>query len=128
MLSTDFYTLTLLFVPVFAIGVTIGALVHARKCARYCESAANFMAENTKEAVSNSKTGELERSLTELWDSHASLLASHKRLRSKYGMRDLRERRNADERDSSGNGSLDLGTTTDKDALRAELRKSGQLK
>jgi len=50
------------------------------------------MQENSIEALSSTRLAELDRTLTELCDSFSSLEASHKRLRSKYGMRDMRER------------------------------------
>jgi hypothetical protein len=125
MLSTDFAQFAALWLAL-ALGLALGAVIFARKCSNYCSRAVDWMAENTAEAVTNSKTGDLERSLTELWDSHSSLLASHKRLRSKYGMRDLRERRS--EAQDASNGQLDLYTTQDKQALRDELRRTGRLR
>lgn len=110
----------------FAIGIAIYAFREVRRMATYAAECTSWLETNNMEALKDSKLGKLESSLTELWDSHSSLLASHKRLRSKYGMRDLRERRNAEHDDP--NGELDLATTRDKTALRLELRKRGLLK
>ena len=110
----------------FATVVAFAAVKEARKMAEYCGTCANFMHENNLEALKDSRIAALDTSLTELSDAFSSLEASHKRLRSKYGMRDLRERRAASDDDRTG--ELDLATTDDKRALRLELRKQGLLK
>lgn len=118
----------------FFAGLCVGSLIyfvrHVRKLAAYCAECASWMEKNNLEALSGSKIAETERSLTELWDSHASLLASHKRLRSKYGMRDLRERKKNGEDDDS---TRDMFSDEEKRAayktkLRNECRSKGLLR
>ena len=98
--------------------------VLARNYGRYARMCYDAMQENTIEAISSSKIAELERSLTELWDSHTSLLASHKRLRSKYGMRDMRERKKELENGQDAAPALDNSSTdAEKAAYKANLRR-----
>lgn len=118
----------------FFVGVALSALayfiVHARKLASYAGECVAWIDKNNLDALSDSKIADLERSLTELWDSHSSLLASHKRLRSKYGMRDLRERRKNGE---DGEQEPDLFSDDDRKAalkrkLRVEAKGKGLLR
>jgi len=112
-----------------ALTASVFAVVLSVRAVRFSNSCASWVAENNLKAFSGSKTAELENSLTELWDSHASLLASHKRLRSKYGMRDLRERKANGPDDQP---QLDLGDEAEKAAyksrLRLEAKKHGLLR
>lgn len=106
---------------VFFCAVAVGALISARRSANLARRCLEIARENTIEALSESKLAELERSLTELWDSHSSLLASHKRLRSKYGMRDLRERRRDNGEDQEGFDFPD--DEAEKARYKAKLRR-----
>ena len=67
--------------------------------------------------------------LTELEDAYHSLLDSHKKLRSRIGMRELRERRKAEDHDNQE--SLDLqdeGQRAEyKKQLRQQAKKGGLL-
>jgi hypothetical protein len=133
MLSTgfpQFWFWTAMFFGGLFVGLLIFTVQHARKLGNYCASCVDWVNNNNIEALSESKLGELERSLTELWDSHSSLLASHKRLRSKYGMRDLRERKKNGEDEEP---TEDLFSDDDKKAaykakLRNECRAKGLLR
>jgi len=122
-----------LFVAIFFAGACIGGLIyfvqHSRKLANYCASCVDWVNENNLEALSSSKIAECERSLTELWDSHQSLLASHKRLRSKYGMRDLRERKkNGQDEETEEMFPDDDKKAAYKAKLRNECRAKGLLR
>lgn len=126
MLSTGFPELwgwVALGLGAFATVVAFSSVAECRKMARYCAQCTDYMHDNNMEALKDSKLAAIASELTELSDSFASLSASHKRLRSKYGMQDLRARRNAGD-----DGEVDLSETTDKRALRLELRKKGLLK
>lgn len=67
---------------------------------------------------------ELAAGLTELTDAYDALLRSHKKLRSRIGMR---ENRGADGRRESPQGQLSLDST-DKIALRLAARQHGLLR
>lgn len=117
----------------FATVVAFSAVAEARKMAKYVQMCTDWMHENNSETYSASRMAAFDKGLTELSDHVSSLEASHKRLRSKYGMRDLRERRKESDDDEyrrflAKQGELDLSTTQDKRALRLELRKKGLLK
>ena len=92
MLSTELYT----FLGVFCLLVSIFCIISAYyiiKLAHYCRAAVEYVEKHNKNAVSLRKLTELEVGVTDLWDSHATLLKSHKTLRSRIGMRELREQR-----------------------------------
>lgn len=84
----------------------------------------NFVAKTNKRSVSLRRIAELEATLTELSDAYAALLDSHKKLRSRISMRQLREKR--------GNGSDIPDPASDpagwKRAMRLQLRREGVLK
>ena len=129
MLSTgfpEFWGWIALALGAFATVVAFESVRQARKMANYCAQCSDYMHQNNIEALKDSKLGELVRDMAEVRDDLSSLQASHNRLRSKYSMRDLRERRKREQDDP--NGELDLSSTTDKRALRLELRKKGLLK
>lgn len=133
MLSTgfpQFWGWLALGLGAFATIVAFSAVNEARKMADYCGQCTNFMHENNMEALKDSKLAAFESALTELSDSFSSLKASHERLRSKYGMRDLREKRKngEDVGDAHLQTEFDFKNTRDKAALRLELRKLGLLK
>jgi len=129
MLSTgfpQFWGWLALGLGAFATVVAFAAVNEARKMADYCAKCTNYMHENNAEAFKDSRIAALDSSLTELSDQFSSLNASHKRLRSKYGMRDLRERQKNG--DDEPEGDLDLAKTNDKRALRLALMQKGLLK
>jgi hypothetical protein len=79
-------------------------------------------------SVSLQKMADVEVALTELTDSYQSLLTSHKKLRSRIGMRDKRERENEP---LGANGAVPGDETARlayKERLRERLRASGQLR
>lgn len=132
MLSTAFPQFWF-FATLFFAGVSLSSLfyfvLHARKLAAYAGECASWIEKHNLDALADSKIAELERSLTELWDSHQSLLASHKRLRSKYGMRDLRERRkNGDDTDNPDLFADDERKAAQKAKLRAQAKRDGLLR
>ena len=83
-----------------------------------------FVARNSKRSLSLRKLAEVESTLTELSDAYDALLESHKKLRSRISMRQLREKRK--------NGTDVPDATTDPDGwkreMRLKLRQSGVLK
>jgi len=129
MLSTGYALFAILF-ALFFVAVGVGAVISARKSANYARRVFDLARENTIEAVSTSKLAEIERTVTELSDSHDALVASHKRLRSKYGMRDLRERRNNghDDGDTPDLFQDDDKKAAYKAALRNKCRAQGLLR
>lgn len=63
------------------------------RLATYCRDSVAFVQNQNKRAVSLARIAEVETTLTELLDAYNSLLESHKKLRSRIGMRNLREKR-----------------------------------
>ena len=82
-----------------------------------------FVAKKNARSLSLSKLADLEATLTELLDGYNALLESHKKLRSRIGMRENRRKR--------ANGEIP-DPTTDPDgwkrAMRLQLRRDGILK
>jgi len=102
----------------------IFALIPSLVSGLFCALSWLFMRRARKNAVRPRVIAELASSLTELQDAYEALLASHKKLRSRISMRDLREKRS--------NGSDMPDSTTDpagwKRQMRLQLRKDGVLK
>lgn len=141
MLSTDLSTVWLvaLAVPVL-ISLIFGvvALVWAKKAVEYSNDCVIWIQKENKSSQELRRLAELETGITELADSYHALLRSHKRLRSRIGMRELRERRQAEKLDESPQPALQLDDKAPpmgeaeraayKADLRDKLRQKGQLK
>ena len=86
------YLVTVLVISAFALYQSLRSRVFA-------EEAVQWIQDNNEHSMSLRELGTLNSELTELKDSYMSLLASHKKLRSRIGMRELRERRKNGEED-----------------------------
>jgi len=102
-------------------------LIRMRKLANYCRSACDFVVNQNKNAVSLRRLTELETTLTELLDSYDALLTSHKKLRSRIGMRQLRDKPKANGVDSDAPPADEAGRAAYKSRLRNELKQKGML-
>ena len=125
MLSTELSTIWLIaagFLTVFCVACVIWLV----QLGQYCRAAVEYVENQNKRAVSLRRIADLETTCTELLDSYNSLLDSHKKLRARIGMRNIRNKRE--------NGadltpmSTDAEKSTYKANLRAKLRASGQLR
>jgi len=94
---------------------------------KFCRKITDFVEKSNKRSLSLARIAEVEATLTELSDAYDALLKSHKKLRSRIGMRENREKR--------ANGALednmpDARTDPDgwKRAMRLQLRREGVLK
>ena len=125
MLFTEFpigWLATCVFLAVFC----GGAVVWCVQLAKYCRAAVEFVQSQNKNAVSLRKMAEVEATLTELLDSYESLLASHRKLRARIGMRKAREKpENAPELATVP--GTDAEKAEYKRQLRAKLQKEGRL-
>lgn len=93
MLSTQIAIL----VAGFAIGGAFVGLIFSLRAVRfaklaekYAQDAMDWVRENNEESLGLTKIAEHEAALTELQDSYSALLSSHKKLRSRIGMRENR--------------------------------------
>ena len=93
------------------------------KLALYCREAVEFVQIQNKKSVTLRRMAEVESTLTELSDAYGALLDSHKKLRSRIGMRNLRQKR--------GNG-VDSepvpASDADRAAYKARLREDAKTK
>lgn len=80
-------------------------------------AAVNYTKKQNKRSVSLREIAILSDEVTNLGDAYASLLASHKKLRSRIGMRDKRAKDNDD------NGSGEPDPRTDPQAWKTYMRK-----
>jgi len=120
-LSPELSTFLLVLACAFTVFSVI-VLVKVRRLARQCRSACDYLLNQNRNDLGLRRLAEVEGTLTELLDSYDSLLKSHKKLRSRIGMRETRARRN-------GAGSDDdLSSGTDKTALRIAAKSAGLLK
>lgn len=95
---------------------------YAYRCWDFCRDTEEFIKLQNKRSLSLSKLAEIETQITELTDSYDALLTSHKKLRSRIGMRANR----------AGNGKSDVPDPREdpagyKRAMRLKLG-AGQLK
>lgn len=105
----------------------------AEKTSKYAGECANYVGAENKRSQALRRIAELEGTVTELADSYHALLKSHKKLRSRFGMRDLRKRRKEAEDGSGEPESVDLLTpdlsrVDDKQQLRLKAKAAGLLK
>lgn len=88
MLSTEIVVFSGVFLALIVVALISLRLFNLE---RKVAHALAYMAEQNKRALSLKKMAEVETSLTELTDAYDALLASHKKLRSRIGMRANRD-------------------------------------
>lgn len=131
MLSTDLSTVLLILAALLAI--VVAGLSYFRQLAseKYVAAVAKYVESENADAVSLRRMAEMEASFTDLRDSYESLLTSHKKLRSRIGMRELRSK---DKPENGADGEPDMFRIDDaqkaayKNRLRQDLLKRGLLK
>lgn len=99
------------------------AVFYSRKSRTAVSEVALWINENNKRSVTLKQLAELSAEVTELKDSYDSLLTAHKKLRSRIGMRELRQKRN----EVDNNDATELGSVTDKNELRLKAKARGLL-
>ena len=114
-LLTDLSPFFVGFLAIFVI-FAIGCCYYVMKLGAYCRDAVEYVVNSNKKALTLRRMAEVEATLTELTDSYQALLDSHKKLRSRIGMRAVRENRE--------NG-VDSSTTIDKTQLRHTAKQKG---
>lgn len=92
--------------------------VFVTRLANYCRDAVSWVEKNNAKSLQLRQIAELEATMTEILDSHQSLLESHKKLRSRIGMRELREKR-------AGEAEPGDLQSTDKKQLRLAAKSAG---
>lgn len=124
MFSTELSTVWALFAVAISGAAALFAALSwriSRKSRDDAATLAGWVHENNKASVSLARLTELETELTELTDSYSALMKSHRKLRSRIGMRENRER-------GRDNGSDDtIESTRDKGKLRLAAKKAGFL-
>lgn len=120
MLSTDLSTALALFLGLVCVFAAF-CVWYVTKLGQFCRASVKWVQNNNAKSLSLRQISELESAMTELLDSHQSLLDSHKKLRSRIGMRELRERR------ASELEPTDL-QSADKRAVRLAAKSAGLLK
>lgn len=125
MLSTGF-SIGLLVICALTVAFCVAIVVWLRRMHDYVQGAVTLLQNQNKRSVSLAKLAELESTLTELLDSYDSLLASHKKLRSRIGMRQNRARRsNGVDSDVTAPPASEEERSAYKKALRDAARQKG---
>jgi len=124
-LSTEIDPIYLLAAAAVACVIAVAALFWVYRAFAYVRSIADWVGSEWQQQYHDSKVGDLERRVTELEDTSASHAASLSRLRSKYAMRDLRERKQEKE---SASEFDDGEKAAYKSRLRLHAKKSGLLR
>ena len=130
MLSTDWSTIIMVITCFAAVIVAAMAVWKADNAEEVAFEAARYCEANNKRSISLAKLAEMRGELTDLHDAYDALMASHKTLRSRVGMREVRDKRKngADADEATDLGPLpmdDEAKTAYKVGLRAEARKQG---
>ena len=107
---------------IFLSALTLRQAIIARDEAAAC---AQFVAHQNKRSISLKRMAEVEATLTDLTDSYDSLLKQHKKLRSRIGMRENRQRSVAELASETVD---ELRTVRDKRELRLRCKERGLLK
>lgn len=128
MYGTELSTFLLAGGLVITLAIAVAALIFARKAAEYSRECSAYVDTENKNAVSLRKIAELESTLTELLDSYYALLTSHKKLRSRIGMREVREKRGNGVNSSSAPPDSEAGRAEFKSRLRLQCKERGLLK
>lgn len=120
MFSTDLSTILTFLLEVSQYVLAIFALWYSYRCALW-------MAGNNAQSLSLRKLAELEAAQTELLDAYEALLQSHRKLRARIGMRQVREKRKngEDKPDQGPEIDPDLAKAQEKRKLRAECKAKG---
>ena len=113
MLSTELSTVA----AILGATLSVVAVFYARHAWYFCKDTEEFIKLQNKRSLSLSKLAEIETQLTELTDSYDALLTSHKKLRSRIGMRANR----------AANGSTD-GQIPDAQTDPAGFKRAMRLK
>jgi len=96
MLSTDLSTIALLLMLGLTVGATISAWIAARvayRAEKYAEGMGEWMSLNNEKSLTMKGISEINLQLADHDDLLHSTIASLKRLHSRSGMRELREKR-----------------------------------
>lgn len=128
MLSTGLSTVMALSALVIAI--TLAVYVHrlhgfVRAALDYSRQSYEFVSKHNEKSLSLARIAELDGAVTELTDSYSQLLASHKKLRSRIGMRELRERRKDLPPERDDVQSDDVAKARRKAELRVQAKQMG---
>lgn len=121
MLSTELALICAGIVTILSLTLALVCVVNARRARSYAANCAEWVKRVADMRDPTTKVAELSAEMTELADSYHALLKSHKKLRSRIGMRENRNRAGAapDE---------ELSSITDKSALRLAAKSRGLLK
>lgn len=122
MLSTDWALYGFLIHAFLTLALAILCWVNARNAASHSAACAVWVRKVSEMRDPTTKIAELSAELTELTDSYAALLKSHKKLRSRITMRENREKR------VDNAPAEDLSSGRDKRALRLAAKERGLLK
>lgn len=126
MLSTDPASFALILVCVCVLFLCLYTLRRQYLSEKYVAAAMEALETRNARSVSLKKMAEVEIALTELTDSYESLLKSHKKLRSRIGMRLNREAKKTENGfDNASPPADDVGKAAYKAKFRADMKRKG---
>lgn len=134
MLSTELTVFLLSLLALFGLGLGVGAAFYARKAATYCRDVTIWAESGWEVALRDGKTGKLEARIAEIDDTLSSHEASLKRLRSKYAMRDMRDKRKEENGGTASPVQADFvsqdnsGSSDEKKRLRLYAKERGLMR
>ena len=127
MLSTTYPQFGAILLSILAVALATRAYYLIRTVYSNVDTCIHWVKTENKASVSLRRMAEVEATLTDLLDSYQNLLESHKKLRSRIGMRELRDKKA--EAATETPDLLDEGSKSAyKSELRKQLRASGRLR
>ena len=113
-----------LFTSFAALLMSLGAYTRASRTKRLAIKVGDYVKTQNKRSLTLKRMAEVESTLTELTDSYDALLTSHKKLRSRIGMRATRDQKASNGLDAPDPATDQAGY---KRVMRLKLRKEGKL-
>lgn len=125
MLSNDLSTILIVLSAIVCVLATSGCVWRQLLSEKYCRSCMEYVSAQNKRSVSLKKLAQVESELTELTDAYDALITSHKKLRSRIGMRNIREQRNGAADDGIPDPTVDPAGY--KRAMRLKLQNQNKI-
>ena len=127
MLSTPVIVVCLIYLAVCTL-ICAYCLRYAWKANVFAQRAVVWTQENSEKSVALKQLEDYGIALADLNERHVALYESHKKLRSRVGMRELRERRSKEAAGDGDDKQLQLSdANVSKDDLREAAKKRGLL-
>lgn len=120
---SEVFSLEFVVFSMFGLAFVVFLSIYMLRLGAYCRDAVEFVQNQNKNAVSLRKMAELETAVTDLSEAYDCLIKGHRKLRSRIGMREKRQR-------DKNDAELDpeARTAIEKSQLRARAKANGLIR